>query len=186
MTDENIICLYWDRNEDAILETSRKYGHYCYTIAYNILYNNEDSEECVNDTYNRAWNSMPPQRPSILSAFLGKITRNISLNRYKESHAQKRTGDQFAVVLDELGEIASGTAGPEKMTEEGEFTKAVNDFLSGLPKDKRVMFVRRYWYSDDIGTIAGRLGIPENNVSVALRRIRIKLGEYLTERGFDL
>ena len=186
MTDQDIICLYWDRNEDAILETSRKYGNYCYKIAYNILYNNEDSEECVNDTYGRAWDSMPPQRPSLLSAFLGKITRNISLNRYKENHAQKRSGDRFAVVLDELGELASSDPGPEENVIEGELTKAVNSFLAGLPKDKRVMFVRRYWYADDIGSIAERMNTSENNVSVALRRIRIKLQEYLSERGFDL
>ncbi|MBO4460582.1 MAG: sigma-70 family RNA polymerase sigma factor [Clostridiales bacterium] len=186
MTDVDIISLYWDRNEDAILETSRKYGNYCYTIAYNILYNNEDSEECVNDTYNKAWNTMPPQRPSLLSAFLGKITRNISLNRYKENNAQKRSGNRFAVVLDELAELASQDPGPEENVIEGELTKAVNSFLASLPKDKRVMFVRRYFYADDIGAIAKRMNVPENNVSVALRRIRIKMQEYLTERGFEL
>ena len=104
MTDEGIVNLYWDRNEAAITETDLKYGRYCFSISYNILSNKEDSDECVNDTYNAAWNSMPPQRPVILSAFLGKIVRNISLNRYKEITAQKRGGNQMELILDELGE----------------------------------------------------------------------------------
>lgn len=186
MTDESIVALYWDRNEDAILETSRKYGNYCFTIAFNILSNKEDSEECVNDTYNKTWNSIPTQRPTLLQAFLGKITRNISLNRYKENTAQKRGGHRFEVVLDEIGEISSKEPSPEEAAEEGELTKAINDFLGSLPRDKRVMFVRRYWYSDDVRDIADRMNIPENTVSVTLRRIRVKLSSYLTERGFDL
>ncbi len=118
MTDESIVALYWDRNEDAILETSRKYGNYCFTIAFNILSNKEDSEECVNDTYNKTWNSIPTQRPTLLQAFLGKITRNISLNRYKENTAQKRGGHRFEVVLDEIGEISSKEPSPEEAAEE--------------------------------------------------------------------
>lgn len=186
MTDVDIISLYWDRNEDAIVETSRKYGNYCYTIAYNILSNNEDSEECVNDTYSKAWDSMPPQRPSILKAFLGKITRNISINRYKENTALKRGGHQITVILDELAELVSGDPGPEDKVIADELAGAINDFLTGLPRDKRVMFVRRYFYADDIGAIAKRMNQSENTVSVAIRRIRIKLQEYLEERGFDL
>lgn len=186
MTDECIVNLYWDRDEAAITETDLKYGRYCFTIAYNILYNKEDSDECVNDTYNKAWNSMPPQRPVILSAFLGKIVRNISLNRYKENNAKKRGGSQLPLILDELGDIASDMPGPEDDLIKKQIVKAINDFLRNLPADKRVMFVRRYWYADDIGAIAKRMGTSANNVSVEIRRIRLKLRGYLTERGFDV
>ena len=186
MTDESIVNLYWDRNESAITETDLKYGRYCFSISYNILSNKEDSDECVNDTYNAAWNSMPPQRPVILSAFLGKIVRNISLNRYKELNAQKRGGNQIELILDELGEIASDTPGPDDRVIQTHLVKAINGFLAGLPSEKRIMFVRRYWYADDIGAIAKRMGMSANNVSVELRRIRLKLRGYLIERGFDV
>ena len=186
MTDESIIRLYWDRNEDAITETDRKYGRYCFSISYNILCNKEDSEECVNDTYNRAWNSIPPQKPSILSAFLGKIVRNISLNRYKELTAQKRGGKQIDLILDELCEIVSDMPGPEDKALHKQLIQAINDFLAGLPTEKRVMFVRRYWYADDISAIAKRMGTSANNVCVEIRRIRLKLYNYLVERGFEI
>ncbi len=186
MTDEGIVNLYWDRNEAAITETDLKYGRYCFSISYNILSNKEDSDECVNDTYNAAWNSMPPQRPVILSAFLGKIVRNISLNRYKEITAQKRGGNQMELILDELGEIASDMPGPDDRVIQTQLVKAINEFLTGLPAEKRIMFVRRYWYADDIGAIAKRMGMSANNVSVEIRRVRLKLRGYLIERGFDV
>ncbi len=186
MTDEGIVNLYWDRNEAAITETDLKYGRYCFSISYNILSNKEDSDECVNDTYNAAWNSMPPQRPVILSAFLGKIVRNISLNRYKEITAQKRGGNQMELILDELGEIASDMPGPDDRVIQTQLVKAINEFLAGLPAEKRIMFVRRYWYADDIGAIAKRMGMSANNASVEIRRIRLKLRGYLIERGFDV
>ena len=186
MTDEGIVNLYWDRNEAAITETDLKYGRYCFSISYNILSNKEDSDECVNDTYNAAWNSMPPQRPVILSAFLGKIVRNISLNRYKEITAQKRGGNQMELILDELGEIASDMPGPDDRVIQTQLVKVINEFLAGLPAEKRIMFVRRYWYADDIGAIAKRMGMSANNVSVEIRRIRLKLRGYLIERGFDV
>jgi RNA polymerase sigma-70 factor (ECF subfamily) len=186
MTDEGIVNLYWDRNEAAITETDLKYGRYCFSISYNILSNKEDSDECVNDTYNAAWNSMPPQRPVILSAFLGKIVRNISLNRYKEITAQKRGGNQMELILDELGEIVSDMPGPDDRVIQTQLVKAINEFLAGLPAEKRIMFVRRYWYADDIGAIAKRMGMSANNVSVEIRRIRLKLRGYLIERGFDV
>ena len=186
MTDEGIVNLYWDRNEAAITETDLKYGRYCFSISYNILSNKEDSDECVNDTYNAAWNSMPPQRPVILSAFLGKIVRNISLNKYKEITAQKRGGNQMELILDELGEIASDMPGPDDRVIQTQLVKAINEFLTGLPAEKRIMFVRRYWYADDIGAIAKRMGMSANNVSVEIRRVRLKLRGYLIERGFDV
>lgn len=186
MTDEGIVSLYWDRDEQAITETDLKYGRYCFAIAYNILCNKEDSDECVNDTYNKAWNSMPPQRPVFLSAFLGKIVRNISLNRYKENKTQKRGGSQIELILDELGDVASDMPGPDDEMMMKQMEGAINEFLRNLPEYKRVMFVRRYWYADDIGAIAKRMGISANNVSVELRRIRLKLRGFLIERGFDV
>ncbi|MBQ6016911.1 MAG: sigma-70 family RNA polymerase sigma factor [Clostridiales bacterium] len=186
MTDENIIRLYWERDEEAITATSRKYGNYCFSIANNILYNNEDSEECVNDTYERIWNTIPPQRPSVFSAFIGRIVRNIALDRYRKNVAEKRGGNQIPIILDELGEIASDSPDPEEECIRLELAKAINDFLFDLPIDKRVMIVRRYWYADDIRSIAMRLGTSENNVSVSIRRIRVKLRDFLSARGFEL
>ena len=186
MTDEGIVNLYWDRNEAAITETDLKYGRYCFSISYNILSNKEDSDECVNDTYNAAWNSMPPQRPVFLSSFLGKIVRNISLNRYKENKTQKRGGSQIELILDEIGDVASDMPGPDDRVIQTQMVKAINEFLAGLPAEKRIMFVRRYWYADDIGAIAKRMGMSANNVSVEIRRVRLKLRGYLIERGFDV
>ena len=186
MEDENIIRLYWDRDETAIEETSKKYGKYCFSIANNILCSREDSEECVNDTYVKVWDSIPPQRPSIFSAFIGKITRNISLNRYKLNNAEKRGGNEMPLVLDEVREIVSGHPDPEEQAIRDELIAAVNDYLATLPVEKRVMFVRRYWYADDVKSIAERMGTSENNISVSVRRIRNSLRGYLIERGFEL
>ena len=186
MEDENIIRLYWDRDETAIEETSKKYGKYCFSIANNILCSREDSEECVNDTYVKVWDSIPPKRPSIFSAFIGKITRNISLNRYKLNNAEKRGGSNMDIVLDEIGEIVSGQPGPEEEAVMSDMTAAVNEFLAALPAEKRIMFVRRYWYADDVKSIALRMGTSENNISVSVRRIRNNLRDYLIERGFGL
>ncbi|MBR6987695.1 MAG: sigma-70 family RNA polymerase sigma factor [Clostridiales bacterium] len=186
MEDENIIRLYWDRDETAIEETSKKYGKYCFSIANNILCSREDSEECVNDTYVKVWDSIPPKRPSIFSAFIGKITRNISLNRYKLNNAEKRGGSNMYIVLDEIGEIVSGQPGPEEEAVMSDMTAAVNEFLAALPAEKRIMFVRRYWYADDVKSIALRMGTSENNISVSVRRIRNNLRDYLIERGFGL
>ena len=186
MTDEELIRLYWKRNERAISETSRIYGKYCYAIAYNILHDNEDSEECVNDSYHKVWNAIPPTKPKVFSAFIGRIVRNISLDRYKMRTAEKRGGSQIPVILDEIGEIASDTPSPEDECVRQEVVAAINDFLTCLPMDQRVMLVRRYWYADDVRSIAERLGMRENSVSVALRRIRNRLREYLISRGIEL
>ena len=184
MTDEGIVSLYWNRDEQAITETDLKYGKYCFTIAYNILCNKEESDECVNDTYNKAWNSMPPQRPVILSAFLGKITRNISLNRYKENNAKKRGGSQLPLILDELGDIASDMPGPDDELIRKQMVQAINDFLKYLSADKRVMFIRRYWYFDSVKNICLRYGFGQSKVLVMLKRTRDKLAEYLKKEGY--
>lgn len=186
MTDESIIDLYWARDEQAITETSGKYGAYCNTIAYNILTNSSDAEECVNDTWLHAWNAMPPHRPSLLSAFLGKITRNLSFDLYKRNHRDKRGGANIDLVLDELAEIVSGGDDPADAYDAEELKKDINDFLNSLSEDKRYMFILRYWYADSISAIAKRYSMQENAVSVSLNRTRTKLKNYLTERGYTL
>lgn len=186
MDDAKIVQLYWDRNEQAIPATADKYGNYCTSIAKNILGNREDAEECVNDTYLNAWNSMPPHRPSILSTFLGKITRNLSIMRYKHNTADKRGGGQLPVVIDEILELVSDTDTVEQEIDRKELISAIDGFLDRLPADKKNIFVCRYWYFDSLSDIAIRFGMTENNVSVTLNRLRLKLHNYLLERGFEL
>jgi RNA polymerase sigma-70 factor (ECF subfamily) len=186
MDDARIVQLYWERDERAIPATAGKYGGYCTAIAKNILGSNEDAEECVNDTYLSAWNSMPPHRPSVLSAFLGKITRNLSFNRYKRNTADKRGGGELAVVLDELADCVSGKNATEQEFSRQELVKAINSFLDTLPRDKRSIFVCRYWYADSISDIAKRHGMKVGAVSMTLSRLRAKLRSYLSERGFEV
>lgn len=186
MEDSQIIQLYWDRNQAAIPATSQKYGNYCQSIAQNILGNNQDAEECVNDTYLSAWNTMPPHRPNILSTFLGKITRNLSFNKYKHNHAEKRDSGEINFVLDELAECVSDTSDVEQEIDRRELIEEINLFLKSLPSVKRNIFVGRYWYADSIQTLAKRFGMTENNVSVLLNRTRKQLRGYLSERGFEL
>lgn len=186
MDDINIVRLYWDRNEQAITATANKYGNYCISIAKNILGNKEDAEECVNDTYLNAWNSMPPNRPSILSTFLGKIVRNLSFNRYKHNTADKRGGGELPVVLDELTELVSGKDGLEQEIDFKELVKAIDTFLDGLSPEKRSIFISRYWFTDSISEIAIRHGMKDGAVSMTLNRLRLKLHNYLLERGFEL
>lgn len=186
MDDGQIIQLYWDRDEQAIHATSDKYGTYCTSIAMNILGNREDAEECVNDTYLNAWNSMPPHRPNVLPAFLGKITRNLSFNRYKHNTAHKRGGGALPVVLEELSDLVSGRDDVEQAFDQKELTKAIDTFLEGLSPAKRSIFIRRYWYTDRISEIAARHHMSQGAVSTALNRLRLQLRNYLLERGFEL
>ena len=186
MDDAKIVQLYWDRNEQAIPASADKYGNYCTSIAKNILGNREDAEECVNDTYLSAWNAMPPHRPTILSTFLGKITRNLSIKHYRRSTADKRGGGQITVVLDEIAEFVSDTDSVEQEIDHKELVKTIDAFLDTLSIEKRGIFVRRYWYFDKISDIASQFGMTENHVSVVLRRLRLKLHNYLLERGFEL
>lgn len=186
MEDSKIIQLYWNRDESAIPVTSKKYGAYCTSIARNILKNEEDTEECVNDTYFNAWNAMPPQRPSVLSAFLGRITRNLSFNRYKLLHTQKRGGGELPLVLEELTEVVSGKESVEQELERKELLAEINSFLAGLPKEKRQMFVRRYWYAEPVNEIAKRFGVSESSATMTLKRVREQLKEKLVEKGYCL
>lgn len=186
LEDEKIVSLYWERNEHAITQTDRKYGSYCRKIAQNILSNTEDSEECVNDTYLHAWNSIPPHKPSALAPFLGKIVRNLSYDRYKHNTAEKRGGGAMPDILDELAEIVSGHEDVEQKIEEKELIRAIDSFLGTLSPKKRSVFIRRYWYTDHVSTIAYEHCMKESAVSMMLKRLRIKLYEHLTERGFTL
>lgn len=186
MEDTQIVQLYWNRDEQAIPATDKKYGAYCTKIAKNIVGNYEDAEECVNDTYLNAWNAMPPHKPSVLSTFLGKITRNIAFNRYKHNTANKRGGGEMAVILDELAECVSGNDDVEQELDRKELMRTIDSFLETLTQDKRNIFIRRYWYSDSISDIAQRYGMKDGSVSVILNRSRLKLRNYLLERGYDL
>lgn len=186
MEDNAIVRLFWTRNEQAIPQAQKKYGNYCFVIAKKILNNSEDAEECVNDTYLRAWNTIPPDRPKNLSAFLGKITRNLALNRYRYERADKRGGGRANEVLDELGDLVSEKGQTEDEIERQELIEAINCFLQTLSTEKRKFFICRYWYFDSIGQIATRFGVTENYVSVNLNRVRAKLRAYLLERGFEL
>lgn len=186
MEDVHIVQLYWDRSEKAIVETAIKYGKYCTTIAQNILGSNEDAEECVNDTYMNAWNSIPPERPKALGAFLGKITRNLAFNKYKHNRAKKRGGGEISVVLDELAECISGRDSVEDEVTSKELAKEIENYLASLSETKRRIFVCRYWYADSVKDIAKRFRMKETAVSMTLNRLRKELQTYLEERGFWL
>lgn len=172
MDDRRIIELYWERSEDAIFQTEQKYGRFCRSIAYNILHNDEDSEECVSDTYMKAWNEMPPKRPEKLSAFLGRITRNISLHRYEYKYAQKRGGGEVTLALDELGECISSGERVENTIDDLELAALLNSFLAALAPQNRIIFVRRYWYLYSIKEIAAQLGVSESKIKTSLFRTR--------------
>lgn len=186
MEDCQIVQLYWDRDPDAIPATAEKYGSYCTTIAKNILGSSEDAEECVNDAYLGAWNSMPPQKPLVLSAFLGKLTRNFSLNRYRRSTAFKRGGGELPAVWDELAECVSGRESVEGEMDRRELIRAIDAFLAALSPEKRSIFLCRYWYADSVSDIAARRGVREGTISMTLHRLRAKLRSYLMERGFEV
>ena len=183
LEDSKIIDLYWARKEQALAETDAKYGSYCRAIARNILRNFEDTEECVSDTWLHAWNSMPPQRPGILSAFLGRITRNLSFDRCKYQQAAKRGGGTLPLALDELGECIPASGRVEHALEQKELAAAIDRFLRTLPERECSMFLRRYWYVDSVQSIAARYAIKENTAKSILFRTREKLRRYLAGEG---
>lgn len=186
MEDKDIVNLYWQRNKNAINETASKYGGYCKSISKNILGNNEDAEECVNDTYMNAWNSMPPHKPKILSTYLGKITRHLSFDKIRYYNADKRSGGEIQLVLDELAECVSGNESVENEINKQLLIQEINSFLNTISKENCNIFLCRYWYAMPVSDIAERFGITENNVSVTLNRTRNKLKTYLTERGYEI
>ncbi len=186
MEDKQIVDLYWARSEKAISETADKYGRYCYTIAYNILHSNEDSEECVNDTYLHAWNAMPDQRPNKLSAFLGRITRNLSLKRWEKYTAKKRGAGQVPLALNELQECIPATNQTDSVADDIVLTDVLNRFLASLTAEKRNIFMRRYWYLSPVAEIASDLAISESKVKMSLLRSRNELKQLLEKEGITL
>lgn len=183
MDDRQIIALYNERSEAALSETAKKYGRYCRSIAYNILSNEEDCEECVNDTWLKAWEAIPPQCPDSLPAFLGRITRNLALNRYKHNTREKRGGGQTPLVLEELADCIPGGSNAETAAEEALLVDVLNRFLEGLPVQKRKIFLRRYWYMSSVKEIAADFGLSESNVKMTLLRTRSKLKQTLEKEG---
>lgn len=186
MEDQKIVALYWERSERAISETANKYGKYCYHIAHNILCSREDSEECVNDTYMRAWNSMPQQRPAMLKAFLGKITRNLALNRYKSLTAEKRNAGQVPAALEELRDCVPSADDTEQLIDDLALAEALDRFLASLAIEQRKIFMRRYWYLCSVREIAEGLGVSESKVKMSLLRSRNELKKRLEKEGISL
>ena len=184
MEDCEIVEMYWDRNENAITETDRKYGKYCRKIAFSIVTNKEDMEECVNDTYLQTWNSLPPQRPEKLSTYLGKICRNISINLYEKLTAEKRGGNETDACLDELGELIGSSSEVEERLDLTVLTDLINKFLKKCEKQARTVFVQRYWYMMSVKEIAKENRMSDSNVKMTLSRTRDKLKVYLEEEGY--
>ena len=180
MEDEKIVGLYWERNENAIRETERKYGKYCYAVAYNILHSHEDSAECVNDTWHGAWNAIPPEKPKKLQIFLARITRNIAIDRYRHDSAQKRAMETEGVI-DEYWECIPSEDIP--LEDELALKQAINGFLTSLDIRTRIIFMRRYWYAMSAADIADGMRLSENYVNVILHRTRQKFKDYLTKEG---
>lgn len=183
MEDEKIVQLYWARSDEAIAQTAQKYGAYCNVIAFNIVRNREDAEECVNDTYWRAWNAMPPRRPNRLSTFLGKITRNLSLDLFRKKHTEKRGFGQTTLVLSELEDCIPSSNSVEEATAERLLVESLNRFLYGLPEIKRRVFMQRYWYACTVQEIAAQTDRSESGVTSMLFRVRKELKAHLEKEG---
>lgn len=186
MTDLQIIELYWQRNEDAILESDRKYGSYCAAVSQNILSDMMDAEECVSDTWMRAWSVMPPERPNHLKMFFAKITRNLSLDRLKAKLAQKRGGGESALILEELEQCVASQGNAETAYIAKELGKSINRFVYNLPEREGNLFVRRYFFGENLEVVAGRYGITAHNAAVILSRVRQKLKRHLELEGFNV
>lgn len=186
MEDREIVELYWRRDDRAVAETDAKYGPYCRAIAGRILETREDAEECVNDTWLRAWNAMPPRRPAVLSAFLGRITRNLSLSRYRAARRDKRGGGETALALSELEECLPGGVEPEKAWDARRLAECLDAFLRGLPEEERALFLGRYWYLYSAAELARRFGLREGAVRTRLYRCRKRLRAYLEEEGITV
>ena len=186
MDDAKIVDMYWDRNEDAIVCTQQKYGAYLFKIARNILSDTQDSEECVNDTYLAAWNSMPVNRPRILSTYLGKIVRQLSIDVFRKKTSQKRGGTEYVLSYDELNEDVSSGPDPLQELEAKQLAESISAFLRGLDQAERDVFIGRYYFFDSVREIAGYCGISESNAKTLLFRLRKQLREYLIKEGYEL
>ena len=183
MTDEQIVNLYWQKDESALRESENAYGAYCRALAERIV-SAEDARECVNDAYLRAWDAIPPERPAHLRAFLAKLTRNAALDRYRAYSAEKRGGGAADAVLDELSEVVGAGEDAESAVTAKELGAAVNRFVRSLPRREGDVFVRRCFYADTTAEISKRYGMTENNVKVTLSRTRKKLRIYLESEGY--
>jgi len=184
VNDSQIIELYWNRDPQAVSASEEQYGAYCFTIANGILADAQDSEECVNDTWLRAWNAIPPTRPNILKVFLAKITRHLSFDRYKAGKALKRGGGEISLVLEELAECIADESDVEGQVNAQELGRAINQFVASLPEREQELFVRRYFFSEAIQGIADRCGIKANHVNVTLSRVRRRLRDHLSKEGY--
>lgn len=184
--DHQIIELYWARDEQAITVSDAKYGPYCRAVARNILWDERDGEECVSDTWHRAWNVMPPQKPGLLRAFFGKITRNLALSRYEKNTAQKRGGGELPLALEELENCIPAQATVEQQIEDAALTALLEGFVKSLPERDRTIFLRRYWYLCPVKDIAKGLALGESRVKMSLLRSRNKLRELLEQEGIAL
>lgn len=186
MDDGKIVSMYLLRSENAIAETAKKYGGYCFRIAEDILCDREDSEECVNDAYLRVWDSVPPNEPRDLRTYIGKLTRNLALNRYRNRSAKKRGCGQTPLVLDELLECVPADGDTENVVDDIVLRETLDRFLASLDVTSRRIFVRRYWYMSPIKEIAKSLGFGESRVKMSLLRSRDALREMLTKEGISL
>ena len=186
MDDREIIELYLNRKEQAVTESDAKYGRYCGRIAYNILGDIEDTEECVSDTWLRAWNAIPPTIPKILKAFFGKITRNLSLNRLEKEHARKRGSGETGAVLDELAECVADPRAEAWSADSVVLRDTINAFLKDLPAENRRIFIRRYWYMDPVSQIALDERCGESRIKMILLRARKELAKRLTKEGIEI
>ncbi|MBE6961118.1 MAG: sigma-70 family RNA polymerase sigma factor [Ruminococcaceae bacterium] len=185
MEDQKIIALYHGRDETAIAETDRKYGSFCRAIALNILSIREDAEECVNDTWHAAWTKMPPERPRSLKAFLGCITRNLSISRFRANRAQKRYNG-LELMLSELEECVPSSTSVEKAVEQRELGEHISDWLETLEETDRALFIRRYWYGEAAKTLAAERNCTENQLAQRMRWMRGRLKTYLEWKGVPL
>lgn len=186
MDDNEIIELFFARDEGAIEAVSREYGAYCTSIAHRILDDQGAAEECVNDTWLKCWQSIPPQRPRSLKGFAGRIARNLALSALRAETAQKRGGGQVQLALDELSEVVSGGETPEGALDRQAFHAALDGFLAALPERNRNLFLRRYWYLDSVETLAKRYRMSRTQVTTTLHRLRQKLRVHLQQEGFEL
>ena len=186
MKDSQIVQMYFDRNEDALSQTAVKYGQYCHTIAYSILHDFEDSEECVNDTYLKAWHTIPPQKPQKLAPFLGKITRNLSIDVYRRYTREKRGGGEMELALDELGDCVAAHGSMNGLVDEMALVDILNAFLASLSSQHRKIFMRRYWYVSSVKEIADEYSMTESKVKMSLLRSRNLLKAALEKEGITL
>lgn len=186
MEDYQIVELYFQRSNMAITETAAKYGNYCYAVAQNVLNNAEDSEECVNDTWWKAWNSMPPQRPNYLRMFLAKITRNLAIDVFRSKNRQKRGGGVYDIALEEMAEVIQAENSVEEQIAANELEESIRSFVAGLPEREGNVFLRRYFYFETTSCIAKKYGIRESHVHLLLSRTREKLRKHLVEEGYVL